>query len=69
MTDGETGYLVAERDDKALANALLKLAGDPAACRRMGDAASKAVTEHFELTRRIQALESYYMEAMERSGE
>jgi colanic acid/amylovoran biosynthesis glycosyltransferase len=68
VTDGETGYLVAERDDKALANALLKLAGDPAACRRMGDAASKAVTEQFELARRIQVLESYYLEAMERNG-
>jgi len=69
VTDGESGYLVAERDDKALANALLKLAGDPAAYRGMGDAASKTVTEHFELARQIQVLESCYLEGMERSRE
>lgn len=66
VIDGRTGYLVTERDDRALANALLKLTGDLTAWRKMGQAASAVVTEHFELAKQIEVLESCYLEGMER---
>jgi colanic acid/amylovoran biosynthesis glycosyltransferase len=66
VTEGETGYLVAERDDEALASALLKLADDLKAWRKMGQAATAAVAEHFELARQIEVLESCYLEGIER---
>jgi glycosyltransferase involved in cell wall biosynthesis len=65
VNDGEAGYLVAERDDEALANALMKLAGDLTTWRKMGQAATAAVAEHFEISKQINVLESYYLEGME----
>lgn len=66
VIDGQTGYLVAERDHKALAKALLRLAGDLTTWRKMGQAATAAVAENFELSKQIHVLESYYLEGTER---
>jgi colanic acid/amylovoran biosynthesis glycosyltransferase len=66
VIDGQTGYLVAERDHQALANALLRLAGDLTTWRKMGQAATAAVVEHFELSKQIHVLESCYLEGLER---
>jgi glycosyltransferase involved in cell wall biosynthesis len=65
VTEGESGYLVGERDAEALAKALLKLAANPPCCARLGAAAARSVREEFELSGQIRRLESYYSEAVE----
>ena len=62
---GVTGFLVDERDDEALASALLRLAGDPAMWARMGAAAALSVQEDFSQARAIEKLEGFYDEAKE----
>jgi colanic acid/amylovoran biosynthesis glycosyltransferase len=65
VTDGTTGFLVEERDDEALAGALLRLAADGALWSRMGAAAAQSVREEFSQTRAIEKLEGFYDEAKE----
>ena len=65
VSDGVTGFLVDERDDEALASALLRLAGDPAMWARMGAAAALSVQEDFSQARAIEKLEGFYDEAKE----
>ncbi len=65
VSDGATGFLVDERDDEALASALLRLAGDPAMWARMGAAAALSVQEEFSQARAIEKLEGFYDEAKE----
>ncbi len=63
VDDGVSGYLVEERDDRALGEAMLRLADDPARTAAMGRAASEAVAERFEQGRQIAVLEGCYDEA------
>ncbi len=49
--DGESGILVDPEDATGLANALNRLANDRDACRAMGAAARRHVTEHFSIER------------------
>lgn len=51
VLDGVTGLLVAPRDPRALAGALLRLLGDPAAARAMGAAGRERVEREFTLER------------------
>ncbi len=51
VVDGETGFLVPERDPVALAAALRRLARDPALRRRMGAAARARFEAHFTAAR------------------
>jgi glycosyltransferase involved in cell wall biosynthesis len=46
-----TGWLVAPRDDRALADALLDAAADPDRCRRFGEAGRARVEEEFAPSR------------------
>jgi len=48
ITDGETGYLVPSRDASALAEAISRLAAEPALRRRMGRAARRRAVAHFD---------------------
>jgi hypothetical protein len=52
--------LVAERDDAALAEAALALAGNPARLAVMGAAGSAAVRAGFEQRAQVRALEGFY---------
>ncbi|MEI8234210.1 MAG: glycosyltransferase [Verrucomicrobiota bacterium] len=63
VEEGVSGYLVAERDDAALAQALEKLTAGPARYTAMGAAAAKAVTEGFEQGAQARVLEGLYTEA------
>jgi colanic acid/amylovoran biosynthesis glycosyltransferase len=65
VADGETGFLVEERDDEALAGALLRLAADGELWAGMGAAAARSVREEFSQERAIQKLEGFYDEAKE----
>ncbi len=47
IRDGETGLLVNPADTHALADAVVRLAGDPAECRRLGLAGRAWVEENF----------------------
>jgi glycosyltransferase involved in cell wall biosynthesis len=48
IVDGETGYLVSSRDVPALANAISRLAADPARRREMGETARRRAETHFD---------------------
>ena len=48
IVDGETGYLVPSRDVPALANAISRLAADPARRREMGETARRRAETHFD---------------------
>jgi glycosyltransferase involved in cell wall biosynthesis len=50
VRDGETGLLVPPRDSDALAGAVLRVLGDRALARRLGEAARAHVAAHFSPT-------------------
>lgn len=60
IDDGETGFLVPERDVEALANRLTTLLDDPELRQRMGRAARKKMKREFDLFKQVQTLETYY---------
>jgi colanic acid/amylovoran biosynthesis glycosyltransferase len=66
VTSGEDGLLVAENDAPALANALLKLSGDPGLYKKFSANAATSVREKFEQSRSIAKLEGFYRELINR---
>lgn len=58
--DEESGLLVPPADPRALADAVLRLAGDPALRDRLGQAARQRVVERFDLGAMVRAHESLY---------
>jgi colanic acid/amylovoran biosynthesis glycosyltransferase len=64
VVDGVSGFLVPERDDNRLADAMVKLASQPDLWLRFSAAASKRVANEFEQRRQVEALEGYYLEAI-----
>ena len=62
---GVNGWLVPEGDHDALGRALIDLAADPTRLTTMGEAASKSVTQNFDLRAQVRKLEGYYQEAIE----
>lgn len=62
---GETGLLVPEGDDAALAAAVVSLASDPARLLRMGVAAALHVRGHFGLDRMVDAYLAMYAAMLE----
>mgnify|MGYP001792755836 FL=1 len=65
---GRTGFLVAEEDHAALANAMQLVASSPALWKEMGVRAHAAVKERFEQETQIDHLESFYEEAITMNG-
>ena len=63
---GVSGLLVAERDDRALAEQMLGLAGSPEWYAGMSAAAAQRVAAEFELHTQTRRLESIYTEAHSR---
>jgi colanic acid/amylovoran biosynthesis glycosyltransferase len=64
VLDGETGYLVAERDVDALAESLDALLSDAALRQRMGGAARALVRRRFDLAAQTRELERLYEEIL-----
>ncbi len=64
VIDGETGFLVAPRDGKAIAAAVLKLANDAPLARRMGAQGRHRALENFTLTRMAARNEAFYYELL-----
>jgi glycosyltransferase involved in cell wall biosynthesis len=61
---GRTGFLVAEEDHVALANAMQLIASSPVLMQDMGSRAHRTIMERFEQGRQIEHLESFYEEAI-----
>lgn len=64
VEEGVSGFLVAERNEVALGEALEKLAANPVRYAAMSAAAARAVADSFEQCRQAEVLESYYAEAI-----
>ncbi|PEN08780.1 hypothetical protein CRI93_03210 [Longimonas halophila] len=60
IDDGETGFLVPERNVEALADRLITLLDDPERRRAMGRAARAKMRSDFDMVKQCQALEGYY---------
>ena len=56
-----SGVLVPERDDEALARALLNATQDPRLLSRFGHAGGEAVRKNFDLSTQAQRLEQIYL--------
>jgi colanic acid/amylovoran biosynthesis glycosyltransferase len=65
---GRTGFLVAEEDHVALANAMQLIASSPVLLQEMGARAHVIVKERFEQETQIDHLESFYEEAITMNG-
>ena len=61
IENGVSGVVVPERDDEALARALLNAAQDPGLLSRLGHAGSSAVHKNFDLATQAQRLEEIYL--------
>jgi glycosyltransferase involved in cell wall biosynthesis len=60
VVDGETGFLVEERDPRALAHRLSAVLCDPELRTRLGRAARAKMQVEYDLRSRVRALESHY---------
>jgi glycosyltransferase involved in cell wall biosynthesis len=60
VVEGETGFLVAPGDPRALADAILRLAEVPSLRVAMGTAGRRRVTEHFNLDRFVSEFQALY---------
>ena len=67
VEDGKTGLLVDERDIPALAEAMLRLARDPALRRQLGVAGRQRVLAHFDLHKQTALMEALYDEVIAES--
>src|SRR5438105_3071520 len=61
---GVSGVLVDERDDQALAKAIISAAQNPERLTQMGHAAAKQVANKFEQTEQTRRLEEIYLRAI-----
>jgi glycosyltransferase involved in cell wall biosynthesis len=62
VEDGESGLLVPERDPVALAEAMERLASDPALAERLAAAGRRAVEERFDRRRNVARLAALFAE-------
>jgi glycosyltransferase involved in cell wall biosynthesis len=62
VEDGVTGLIVPPRDPRTLADAVLRLADDPALRRRLGDAARQRYTGQFDPDRAARQMVAVYRE-------
>jgi|SRR5438876_394338 len=61
VVDGETGFLFKPGDVEALRESLIRLAGDPALRRRMGEAGRARALERHGVDRMVKAYEALYL--------
>ncbi len=65
IADGETGFLLPERDAEGLADRLGRLVADPALRQRMAKAARAKMEAEYNIDDRLRALEELYDEAVD----
>ncbi len=61
VIDGVNGFLVPPRDSKSIADKLVKLLGDEALARRMGEAGRRIAEEQFSLEKRAESIRKVYL--------
>jgi glycosyltransferase involved in cell wall biosynthesis len=66
VVDGTTGLLIAPHDDRALADAIVRLIDDPARARRMGIAGRQRVQRHYALEQFVSSIQTVYGELLAR---
>jgi len=66
IADGETGYIVEDGDEQALARVLARLLGDRSRCRSMGRAARTRVERRFGPEARAERCERFYLQLLAR---
>ena len=66
IENGVSGVLVPERDDEALARAMLNAAQDPDLLSRIGLMGADAVRKQFDLQQQAQRLEEIYLRMIAR---
>jgi colanic acid/amylovoran biosynthesis glycosyltransferase len=64
IDDTSTGYLVPERDVETLTARLAELLADRSRCAQMGRAGRAKMEREYDLSRRVDALEAHYDEAI-----
>jgi glycosyltransferase involved in cell wall biosynthesis len=64
IDDGQTGLRFESGDDEALADGIVRLARDPALCRRLGEAARRKVTAEFTVENMVEQHEDLYRSLM-----
>jgi glycosyltransferase involved in cell wall biosynthesis len=62
IVEGETGFIVPERDAEALAARLMAILADPERRNRMGAAARAMAEQRFDFARQMHRLEEFYDE-------
>ena len=67
VVDAVTGFLVAPGDAEALANAIVKLAGDRSLSREMGQKGKARLKEHFTMEQMAKKNEGYYYALLEKN--
>ncbi len=68
VKDGETGYLVEEGDDAALAERLSRLLSDPERTRAMGEAGRQFALSDFNLAKQSRRLEDHLIGVAQSAG-
>ncbi len=68
VVDGVTGLLVPPHDPQSLAQAIIRLLGDPDLRRRMGQAGRERVERHFTVERMVRETESLYEMLLREKG-
>ena len=66
VVSGETGYLAPPNSPELLSELMLRLTGNPVDLARMGQAARRRVTEHFNLRTVVAAYEEMYTQQRDR---
>lgn len=68
VKDGKSGYLVPEKNSKALYKAMVKLIRHPEKWEKMGKAGREIVEESFNMDKQIEKLEAIYKRLLRRKG-
>jgi glycosyltransferase involved in cell wall biosynthesis len=63
VVHGQTGFLIPQRDITAMAEAMQRLAKDPALRQRLGQAGRTRMRQHYDTTQQIQRLEHILIQA------
>ena len=64
VEEGETGFIVAPGDDRAMGERIARLLSDPERARRMGERGRRVVEERFSCAAQLAGVESLYEELL-----
>ncbi|GEM_PF-785410 len=67
ITDGQTGFLVADADEEAMAEKIAYLIENKATAQQLGTAAKKRAREKFTVKAMVEKTEEFYIEVVERA--